>query len=135
MKKLLTALIIILPLIAIEAKAKSDDPYKEITAEQLLKMQKTGSVVVIDSRGGKYFDGEIIAGATHLSVKDTNEETLEKAVPSKNSGVVFYCTNTACQASALSAYKAANAGYTSLYKYSGGIEEWKERGFPTVRIN
>jgi len=117
-------------------RASDGKPYKEITAEQLKEMQKNNdSLVLIDSRGGKYFNGEVIAGAVHLSVKDTNAETLGKIVASKGADIVFYCTNTACQASALSAYKAAYAGYASLYKYSGGIEEWKEKGLPTATVN
>jgi len=116
-------------------KANKDAPYTDITAEQLVVMKKAGDTIIVDARGGKYFDGAIIQGAIHLSAKETNANTLAKILPSKDAKVVFYCTNTACPASALSAYKAAAAGYTALYKYPGGIEEWKEKGLPIAKIN
>jgi len=139
MKKnfVLIAAFIFIPFINVAIASDEEEvPYKEISAEQLLDLQRNDkSIVVIDSRGEKHFDGEVIKGAQHLSVKDTNFGTLSKILPSKEAGIVFYCSNTACNASALSAYKAAASGYKKLYKYPGGIEEWKTKGLPTIMIN
>ncbi len=134
MRILTYAFLTIVLVFGFNASAGDNAPYKNITAEELVDMQKAGGLVIIDSRGGKYFDGTIIEGAVHLSVKETDAESLGKVLPSKDSKVVFYCTNTACPASELSAYKAAAAGYTDLYKYPGGIEDWKEKGLPTSKL-
>ncbi len=117
-----------------KASPKAEAPYKVITAEELKAMQeKSSSLLVIDSRGGKHFDGEMIKGAVNLPVKETNAESLAKLASDKKTDIVFYCTNTECPASKLAAYKVHAAGYTSLYKYPGGIEDWKSKGFPTVK--
>ena len=136
MKKILVLTIIISALsIYGMSFAEKNKPYEEIGLEQLLDMRKSSNPpVVIDSRGGKYFDGEMIEGAVHLSVKDTNKENLDKIIPSRNDKVVFYCSNVDCPASGLAAYKAAYAGYKNIYKYPEGIEEWKEKGLPLSKI-
>lgn len=134
MKNIITIIALIFAGYAIPVLANDKAPYKEITAEQLVEMKKDAGVVIIDARGGEYLDGEVIAGAVNLSAKDTDSESLAKIIPSKEAKVVFYCTNTSCQASALSAYKASAAGYADIYKYPGGIEEWKKKGLPTAHL-
>lgn len=118
---------------AAEAEAHA---YKEISAEELKALiESDKSVVVIDSRGEGYFDGEVIEGAKVLSAQDANEESLAKIIPSKDAKVVFYCTNLECPASKISVIKAEKAGYSNLYKYAGGIEDWKAKGYPTTKVN
>ncbi len=110
-------------------------PYKEINADDLQKLQtENPSIVVIDSRSGDWFDGTVIKGAIQLAASDTNEETLSKIAPDKSQSVVFYCTNEQCPASSKAAHKAAEIGYNNLYKYPGGIEDWKKRGLPTISL-
>lgn len=113
-----------------------EKPFKTIDAAKLEEMQKSDSgMVLIDSRSSKYFDGEVIQGAVNLPASDTNADSLAKIASVKSTTIVFYCQNTACPASELAAYKAAAAGYKSLYKYPGGIEDWKNRKLPVTKIN
>lgn len=118
-----------------EGEHKGDHPYKEITAEELVTLQKeTPAPVVIDARGGKYYDGEVIKGAVHLDAESTNAESLAKVIPSKDAKVVFYCSNVQCPASKMSAHVAHKEGYKNLFKFPGGIEEWKKKGLPTEKL-
>ena len=122
-------------LIALFSSHAQAAPYKEIAADDLVKMkQENKELVVIDSRSGDWFDGVVIDGATQLATSDTNEESLAKLAPNKSQAVVFYCTNEQCPASAKAAHKAAEIGYNNLYKYPGGIEDWKKRGLPTITV-
>ena len=91
-------------------------------------------LVVIDSRGGKYFDGKVIKGAKQLATDDTNEKTLAKLAPNKESQIVFYCTNQDCPASAKASGKAKELGYKTILKYAAGIEEWVKKGLPTETV-
>ena len=117
------------------ATAPADHPYTEIDAKALQELRaNTENLVVIDSRGGKYFDGTMIEGAVNLSAQDTTAESLASIVPTKDTPIVFYCTNTSCPASMKSAFKAREAGYTVLYKYPGGIEDWVSKGLPTISV-
>lgn len=109
--------------------------YKTITAEELQTLIKeTKDLVIIDSRGGKWFDGEVIAGAKNLPADKTNAKSLAKLIKTKTTPVVFYCSSTECLASAAAAHAAQKAGYKNLYKFPGGIAEWKEKGLPTAKL-
>lgn len=114
--------------------ANAESTLPVITAEELAKMQEKGEkFVLIDSRGGKYFDGEMIKGAVNLPADKTDEKSLAAIVPDKSAKIVFYCTNHDCPASAKAAHKAIKLGYTNVVKYSGGFDEWKSKGLPTVK--
>lgn len=133
MKKLFSAIFTVVTLFTFTNAFAG--PYKEINADDLQKMKKDiPSLVIVDSRGGDWFDGTVIEGATQLATSDTNEDSLAKLAPKKDQAVVFYCTNEQCPASAKAAHKAADIGYTNLFKYPGGIEDWKKRGLPTITV-
>ncbi len=110
-------------------------PYQEIMADDLVKMKaENKDLVIIDSRSGDWFDGVMVEGAHQLATSDTTAENLAKLAPKKDQAIVFYCTNEQCPASAKAAHKAAELGYTNLYKYKAGIEGWKKRGLPTTSL-
>jgi rhodanese-related sulfurtransferase len=118
-----------------DKKSESTKAYTEISAEELQKLQADHKdLVVIDSRGGKYFDGTVIKGAKQLSTGDTNEATLAKLAPKKDGLIVFYCTNADCGASAKAAGKAKEAGYTNIKKYTDGIDDWVKKGLETEKV-
>ncbi|MGH1375377.1 MAG: rhodanese-like domain-containing protein [Alphaproteobacteria bacterium] len=109
--------------------------YTEINADQLVEMQKTTKgLVVIDSRGGKWFDNRLIEGAVQLSADNTDEAHLAEIAPAKDTPIVFYCSDVNCPASKAAAHQAHDAGYTNLYKYPGGIADWAEKGLPIVTV-
>lgn len=133
MKKLLLSLFALLVLVS--APVFAGDKLKEISAEDVnAKLGKDKDFVVVDSRGGKWFDGEVIKGAVNLPADKTDAASLAKIAPAKDTTLVFYCTNVDCPASATAAHKALEAGYTNVLKFKGGIEEWKEKGLPTAKI-
>ncbi len=135
MKIFLLPLVALLVLVAGASFAGDKHEPKLITAEELsAKIGKEKAFVVVDSRGGKWFDGEVIKGAVNLPADKTDAESLAKIAPTKDTTLVFYCTNVDCPASATSAHKALEAGYTNVLKFKGGIEEWKEKGLPTTKI-
>lgn len=115
-------------------KAEASHPYKEVSVSDLEKMMKDGKVVVLDTRGGKWFDGEGIQGAKNLPADQITKENLAKVGVTENTPVAFYCTNEACPASKTAAHKAAELGFKNLYKLPVGIEGWKKAGKPTEKL-
>ncbi len=108
--------------------AKKENPFKEVTAEDIVKMKKdTKNLVIVDARGGKDFDGVMIEGAVNLPADKADAKSFAKIAPVKDVPIVFYCQSTKCPASELEAYKAHENGYTKLYHYAGGIEDWKAK--------
>jgi PQQ-dependent catabolism-associated CXXCW motif protein len=49
----------------------------------------------------------------------------------KDTVLIFYCLSNHCWMSYNAALRAANAGYTNVLWYRGGIEAWKAAGLPT----
>ncbi len=140
MYKLLTlcamALIFSPAMHAAEKKNPLSDVYTVVDANELkTMMEEQDNLIVIDSRGGKYFDGELIKGAVQLSAKETDADSLKMIVADKDQPIVFYCSNVDCPASQVAAVKAQKIGYSSLYKYPGGIEDWRAKGLPIVKTN
>ncbi|MDX1950517.1 MAG: rhodanese-like domain-containing protein [Rickettsiales bacterium] len=137
MKKLLVlALVLIIPTFSnAEDKKEEKHEYKIITAEELKSaLESENKPLLIDSRSAKYLgDGTIIKGAV---VKTTDELTKEFLQENTKEGqnIVFYCSNVNCPASKHSAHKAIELGFKNIQKYPGGIDEWKEKKFPTDKI-
>lgn len=105
----------------------------EISAEDVQILSETHpDLVIIDSRkAGEYAQGHI-PKAIMLRADEATEERLTALAASKQTPMIFYCGSKQCPASGHTAYKAAKAGYTRLYKYSGGIADWKSKGLPVV---
>lgn len=47
----------------------------------------------------------------------------------KDTTIVTYCAGGKCTASMLAAKALADIGYTNVYAYEGGLEDWKAGGF------
>lgn len=86
-------------------------------------------LVILDARQGKWDDGKRIAIAQTLPEGATKEQ-IERLIPSKDSLVVVYCSNTQCPASNYLASKLSELGYLNILKYKEGIQEWINSGLP-----
>jgi len=84
-------------------------------------------MVLLDTRAGKFDDGQRIDGAKQISPEASDAEIMAVA-PSKDALVVAYCTNLKCPASKMLAEKMISLGYKNVVKYPGGIEEWLKAG-------
>lgn len=103
-----------------------------VSAEQVVDLvNKTPSLVIVDAR--KAEDRQSagwIEGSVALPNVDTNEQSLSKLVPDKNTPVLFYCNGVKCGRSVESANKAVSWGYKNIYWFRGGWEEWLEKKLP-----
>jgi rhodanese-related sulfurtransferase len=59
-------------------------------------------------------------------------ETLEVELTtlSRSAEIVLYCTHAACVASKLRAGMLAEAGFTNVSRFAGGLTEWSAAGLP-----
>jgi rhodanese-related sulfurtransferase len=135
MKNLFLSILAVFGLVISAQAEAANDKYQEINADELQALiSEDPATIIIDSRGGSYFDGEVIKGAKQLAPGDTSEDSLAELGAGKDSKIVFYCTNVNCPASAKSASKAHSLGFKNLYKYPGGIDDWKAKGLETEKI-
>ena len=69
--------------------------------------------------------------ATHIpgSLNIYDPDEAEKLL-SKDDEIVVYCSNPACIASIHAYHALESAGYKNISRYSGGLEDWGEAGYP-----
>ena len=121
------------------AIAKEDTPPSlegttVVSAEEVVELiGSEDNLVVVDARKNSDHQKGWIEGSHALPNTETNPETLAKAVPDKAQPVLFYCNGAKCGRSYESAKIAIAAGYTKIYWFRGGMEEWEAKGLPVVK--
>lgn len=105
---------------------------KEVSADGLQKLiAENKNLIIIDSRGAEDYAKGHIPNAIPLTADEASVEKLAAIAPAKDATLVFYCGGIKCPASGKTAHKAAEAGYTNIYKYAAGMDDWAARGLPT----
>lgn len=130
----LTSLLQLAPLASIIAAPETHQTeHTMITTTQLKAWyEQNKPMAIIDARSKKYFDGTLLPNGRWLPAESTEKE-IAAALPSKDSLIVVYCWSTACPASGWLYDKLMAMGYTKVYEYHEGIQDWTRRGFPTEK--
>ncbi len=106
--------------------------FKTITREELKKwMDEKKEFVLIDVLAPASYDGRHLPNAKNAFVKESDFlEKVEEIVPNKDNVVVVYCASFTCQLSPRAARMLADAGYTNVYDFKGGLADWQDAGYP-----
>ena len=105
-----------------------------VDAEGLIeKVMNTPELVLLDSRITADRKEGYIEGSTSLPDIDTSCDSLEILAPEHNTPVMFYCNGIKCGRGAKAAQTALDCGYTDVYLFSRGMEEWQEKQYPLVQ--
>jgi rhodanese-related sulfurtransferase len=136
-KILLAVLFMAAPLATVSAHGNHPSEkhaYTEIHADQLKSWyDQKKPMIVLDARTKPYFEGTLLPNAKWLPM-DSSDAAILAAVPAKDALVVIYCANSHCPASKYLADKMASLGYTNLYKYPEGLDDWNQKGLPTMKV-
>jgi len=71
------------------------------------------------------FRAKHIPGSIHFNTPDEMLAGLQK-----DDEIVVYCSNPDCLASLAAYHRLADHGYTNVRRYSGGLVDWENAGFP-----
>jgi len=103
-----------------------------ITRDELVAAVESGAVVLLEALPPMHYEKEHLPGALNLPLDDI--DTLSAAlVPDRDRAIVTYCSNTACNNSAIAAARLRALSYTDVRKYPGGKQDWIEAGLPVER--
>lgn len=106
----------------------------KVDAEGLLDLvDKIPDLVIIDARLRQDRMQGYIEGSVSLPDVKTTCAALAKHVSRKSAPVLFYCNGPKCGRSVSSSRKALACGYTRVYWFRGGFEEWKKKSYPFVK--
>ncbi len=131
-----TVLTIALPFIC--ASAHADDYVSpdniegstKISSEALIQLARDhDDLVIIDSRIRSDRRQGFIAGSISLPDTETSCSTLFPIIDKKNTATVFYCNGPKCRRSDRAVIIASGCGYTNIYWFRGGFEEWKNNNY------
>jgi rhodanese-related sulfurtransferase len=102
---------------------------QELTKDQLWELMRSGKdFKLVDALSADHYERVHIKGAISLPSSQVTGQAESKL--SKDDMIVVYCANPECDASAVTARKLESLGYTNVYHYAGGIEEWLAAGLP-----
>ena len=105
-----------------------------VNAKEIIDLiTKNPDMVILDNRKAEDFAAGHIEGAVRLIDTDVTPESLAKAVKAKDVAVLFYCNGLKCGRAAKAAEKAIELGYSKVYYYALGMEEWNKQVLPVMR--
>jgi len=104
-----------------------------ISAEQAVELILSNpDMIIIDSRKKtEYLKGHI-EGAINILNTELALDDLETIAPDRTQALLFYCNGARCLRSSDSINKAIDWGYTTIFWFRGGWQEWTEKRLPVI---
>jgi rhodanese-related sulfurtransferase len=136
-RSILSALAVLLGLLS--AAAAQDAPMQisganTVNAQQIFELiTKRPNLVILDNRKEEDYAAGHLEGAIRLLDTDVSPETLARHVASKDTPVLFYCNGVKCGRAAKATERAVHLGYSNVFYYALGMEEWNKEGLPLVK--
>lgn len=105
-----------------------------VDAEGLIELVDTmPNVTLVDSRIATDRAQGYIEGSVSLPDEVTTCAALGNILPGKDEPVLFYCNGPKCGRSAVAVRIALVCGYSQIYWFRGGFEEWKQKKYPYLK--
>ncbi|NIR28199.1 MAG: rhodanese-like domain-containing protein, partial [Gammaproteobacteria bacterium] len=77
----------------------------------------------------KYFADKHLPGAINIP-HDEVDVLAPTVLPDKSTEIVVYCASAPCRNSGVAAQRLAALGYTRVFDYHEGKQDWIEAGLP-----
>jgi len=133
---LIKSLMILIGLSPIKLWASVPDFIPETTlvnAESLIDLaEQHENLIIIDARIKSDREQGFIEGSFSLPDITTNCQTLKVIIPQKITPSLFYCNGVKCGRSVKAIVIAKKCGYSNIYWFRGGFEEWSQKGYPVA---
>lgn len=99
---------------------------KTVNLQQLIKMIEPGKThpVLINTLAREDFLKDHIPGSINIPSDQIGQKAPQ--LFSKSDWVVLYCANSQCDASHKAAEQLEKSGFKNVFRFTGGIEEWKQ---------
>ncbi len=108
----------------------------KVNAERLIELATSiPELIIIDSRIRNDRLQGYIEGSFSLPDEETDCDALGKLIPAQNHATLYYCNGPKCGRSVKAVKIALTCGYTNIYWFRGGFEEWKDKNYPFLRAD
>jgi len=103
---------------------------KTISRQQLKEHIENGKdLILVEALPEKYFNEAHIPGAIQMDYTEVKDKA-HVLLKNKDDMLVVYCASTECQNSTKGAKQLDSIGYTNVYEYVEGKQDWIEAGLP-----
>jgi rhodanese-related sulfurtransferase len=89
------------------------------------KLERGDDFKLLNALGEWAFRAKHIPGSIHFATPEEAMRALRK-----DDEIVVYCSDVNCPASVAAYYTLENNGYTNVRRYSGGLSDWEQAGYP-----
>ncbi len=86
--------------------------------------------ILVDVLSPESYGKEHIPGAINIPLRDIEKKS--KKLLKKGREIVVYCDSFQCTMSSQAAEILTRLGYKYVYVFEGGLQAWKDAGFPLV---
>jgi rhodanese-related sulfurtransferase len=100
---------------------------KETDRETLKALTRRGAQL-IDVRAREEFERLHLPGAASIPLSMISRSTADRLQWDK--AVIVYSQGCLCDLSARAAWRLASLGFTQVFRYKAGLEDWLANGFP-----
>jgi len=103
---------------------------KQISRDEVKQhLDRGNQIILVEALPEKYYNDSHLPGAIQIDHHEVNEKA-PSLLADKESKIVVYCANTECQNSTKGARALDGLGYTNVFEYAEGKQDWLEAGFP-----
>jgi rhodanese-related sulfurtransferase len=108
-------------------------PVPAISCDELQrKLESREPFALVDALPPMSFAHSHLPGAINLTPHEVDAAAARR-LPDKSAEIVVYCANPSCESSVETAERLVALGYANVRHYTGGKDEWRERGLPLER--
>ncbi|HEV3363318.1 MAG TPA: rhodanese-like domain-containing protein [Acidimicrobiia bacterium] len=98
-----------------------------ITRDELQRRIAEGDITVLEALPTSYWEAEHLPGAIAFPLDDIDGQAA-RLLPDKAAAIAVYCSNAVCNNSHVVAVRLTELGYTSVFRYTEGKQDWIEAG-------
>jgi rhodanese-related sulfurtransferase len=124
-----------LPAVAEQPIVQAEIPgVTRVSAEEVVDMiNSLPQLVVVDSRRKDEFENGHIEGAINFTDTEMTPAKLKMIAPQLDTPLLFYCNGERCRRSSIAAKLALKWGYSNVFWFRGGWQEWSAKYLPVAR--
>lgn len=124
---------------AVDTPSTDDGGCKVVSADEVNKLKAT--VAIYDVRPAAEYAEEHLPGAKNLPYKEKSKKeaafdaSMDEFDHAKlpDAGAILACNGNDCWKSYKACIVASKHGKKNLYRFRGGLPEWKAKGLPTEK--
>ncbi|MFB7591091.1 MULTISPECIES: rhodanese-like domain-containing protein [Streptomyces] len=106
---------------------------QRISRDELKKKIDENLVTVLEALPAQYYNDKHLPGALNLP-HDQVDALAPTLLPNKDAEIAVYCANSPCPNSGIAADRLVELGYTNVFEYYEGKDDWVEAGLPTESV-